>query len=70
MAEEKQDLYQRELVQHGRTMEDLSLLKDKNHALQEELQETRRAMDTMKEEVAVAQVSVIFHDFIVTIEQK
>ena len=57
LAEEKQELYQRELVQHGRTMEELSVLKDKNHTLDEELQETRQAMNAMKEEVAAAQVS-------------
>lgn len=59
LAEEKQDLYQRELMQHGRTMEELSLVKDKNRRIEEELQEARQEISTMKEEVNTTQVSAL-----------
>ena len=60
LVEEKQELYQRELVQHGRTMEELSLLRDKEHKLEEDLQESRRALDNMKEEVTATQVQYVY----------
>ena len=66
LAEEKQELYQRELVQHGRTMEELSLLRDKEHKLEEDLQESRQALDSMKEEVTAAQVQYMYLLYVIS----
>ena len=50
LSHEYQDLYQRELVQHGHTMEELATLRDKEQERQEELASTKEEITKLKEE--------------------
>ena len=50
LSHEYQNLYQRELVQHGHTMEELATLRDKEQERQEELASTKEEITRLKEE--------------------
>ena len=57
LAREHQELYQRELVQHGHTMEQLSQYVDKEEERELEVTSIKEEMLKLKEELTVSLVS-------------
>lgn len=57
LARDHQDLYQRELVQHGHTMEELSRYREKEEERELEMTQLKEEMAKLKEELTIALVS-------------
>ena len=58
MASEQQQLYQRELVQHGHTMEELEKGREREREKEEEIGHTRQELAEMRSELEMVKVCV------------
>ena len=58
LAAERLQLYQRELVQHGHTMEEVEKARNRERSLEEGAGTAHRELEEVKEELSIVKVSV------------
>ena len=57
MAREQQELYQKELVQHGRTMEELASVREREEERLREVSDAKEEVKKLREELNTVTVS-------------
>ena len=57
VAREQQELYQKELVQHGRTMEELASVREREEERLREVSDAKEEVKKLKEELNTVTVS-------------